>query len=387
MTVVLVLFAFFGLFAAVFFGYDLFIFLFEKYSHFHMGRWTSKERWYASIEGVCKKWAERTPVLRLKKECRYLLLDRLTGKASKEMVQSWQKAGCLLGLEDSGTAKHEKTISAVKKKLLTKDGQWKKAPSKIDYAMMGYTLLRVESDPDAIRLAMDELVKCIEANLCEDGLVSYSMGSGSKRRYVDTVGFICPFLSLYGKIYEEPKYVQMAVHQLKLFRQRGFYKGIPVHSFEVDHDIPVGIIGWGRGTGWYMLGLIDTIKELNDGDDKNQLVHIALDLAESVRRFERPTGGFSSIMPAFNRYDSSATAMIGYFYAKLASMIEEPSYQVVAERCMTVLMKNTKVMGILDQCQGDTIDLGIFSDRYEEMPFAQGMALRLAASLQEPPKN
>ncbi|MPN08619.1 hypothetical protein SDC9_155904 [bioreactor metagenome] len=36
----------------------------------------------------------------------------------------------------------------------------------------------------------------------------------------------------------------------------------------------------------------------------------------------------------------------------------------------------TRRDGALDYCQGDTVDFGIFSQRLDVMPFAQGMALR-----------
>ncbi len=76
-------------------------------------------------------------------------------------------------------------------------------------------------DPASIRSAMDHMIRCIEDNLCPDGMVSYSAGKTSNRRYVDTLGFVCPFLALYGRIYQEPRYVRMAVEQLRLFRRTG----------------------------------------------------------------------------------------------------------------------------------------------------------------------
>jgi hypothetical protein len=41
-------------------------------------------------------------------------------------------------------------------------------------------------------------------------------------------------------------------------------------------------------------------------------------------------------------------------------------------------MKKTKINGVVDECQGDTIDVGIISEKFGEMPFAQGFTLRLA---------
>ena len=46
-------------------------------------------------------------------------------------------------------------------------------------------------------------------------------------------------------------------------------------------------------------------------------------------------------------------------------------------------MKVTRINGVLDECQGDTKDIGIFSMQYTAMPFAQGISLRLATELRK----
>ena len=39
-------------------------------------------------------------------------------------------------------------------------------------------------------------------------------------------------------------------------------------------------------------------------------------------------------------------------------------------------MECTRMTGAIDWCQGDTKGIGVFSQMYDTMPFAQGMALR-----------
>lgn len=364
------------------FGVDIVTALAETYSHFHMGRWNRVDKWFCAVKRICMRWALHTPTLRIKKECRYLLLDRITGKYGKKMVQSWQKAGCILGL--TAAEKSSETIeifSKIKKQLFDDSGSWKIKPNRIDYAMLAYAMLRVEEKPEQIKAAMDQMIECIENNLCDDGLVSYSAGKNAKRRYVDTLGFICPFLALYGKVYSNKKYTQMAFNQISQFRKYGVVNGLPVHCYETETNMPIGIWGWGRGVGWYTLALTDMYNEVSTTAQRQLLKQLLLETAEKCLIYERKEGGFSSILQAKNVYDSSATAMLGYFYANCGLWFLNDDYIEVAKRCQNRLMRVTKINGVVDQCQGDTIDIGIFSEKYGSMPFAQGMTLRLASIL------
>lgn len=362
---------------ALIIGTDIFTSVIERYSHFHIGQWSNTYEWKNAVMNVCIRWALKTPILRLKKDCRYLLLDQIRGVYGKAMVQSWQKAGCVLGLQEVGYSKVQKKIKA---QVLDTTGDWVVHVNKIDYAMLAYSLLKKEN-PDSIQNAMDHMAQCIEANLCQDGMISYSGGKEATRRYVDTLGFVCPFLARYGKVYHKPRYIEIAVDQIRLFRQKGMIRGLPVHCFETENDYPIGVCGWGRGTGWFALGIIDLYIELENDCLKEMLKGWIRELAHTSRQFELSDGGFSTILPAKNAYDSSATAMLGYFFARCGEILSDSDYTELAARCQKRLMRVTKINGVVDECQGDTIDIGIFSERFASMPFVQGMALRLAAVL------
>ncbi len=364
------------------FGVDILTSLVEDYSHFHMGRWNSVDRWFIAVKKVCMRWALHTPTLRIKKDCRYILIDKITGKYGKKMVQSWQKAGCILGItEVEENSCFIDIFSKIKKQLFDDRGSWRIRPNRIDYAMLAYAILRVEKQPELIKAGMNQMIECIENNICDDGLVSYSAGKSAKRRYVDTLGFVCPFLALYGKVYGNKEYIQMAINQILQFRKHGILNGLPFHCYETETNMPIGIWGWGRGVGWYTLALTDVYNEINEKTDKQMLNEMLIEVAEKCLIYEREEGGFSSILQAKNVYDSSATAMLGYFYANCGLWFSNHAYTEVAKRCLNQLMHVTKINGVIVQCQGDTIDIGILSEKYGSMPFVQGMALRLAAIL------
>lgn len=360
--------------------YDVAIFLYERYSHFHIGRWADQKEWEKSIARVCQKWVIKTPLLRLRKPCRYLLVDRLRRMYGKRMVQSWQKAGCLLGLEEltDGNRWKEK----IKNQLMGPDGAWKCPVDKIDYAMIAWALLKEEQEPLTIKPAMNEMMTCIQNHLCSDGMISYSAGRQATRRYVDTLGFVCPFLGEYGKKYADPSKIDLAFHQISSFRSKGgINKGLPYHCMDIETGLPLGILGWGRGAGWYALALVDLYPYLENPEQIISVKQWISELAETLLQYERQDGGFSSILHTTSPYDSSATAMLGYFLSMAHQILGQEEYDRAAVRCCKKLMKKTKINGVVDECQGDTLDIGVMSEKYGEMPFAQGMALRLSVSL------
>lgn len=362
-------------------GIDYSLYLIEKYSHFHIGRWKSIEKWEKAVCDKCKKWAIKTPALPLKKDIRYVIIDKINGSYEKKMVQSWQKAGCLLGvytLDD-----HTKVFQQAKRELIADDGNWKLTIDKVDYAMLAYALLKEAEDKEKIRPAMNEMLELILNNIAEDGLITYSGGKAANRRYVDTLGFVCPFLTLYGVVYEKKEYISMAISQIEIFRKKGLLKGLPVHCYDAKSEYPLGIYGWGRGTGWYALALVDTYSELTDENMKKTVLAWMEELAIVCKKYILENGGFATILPAYNRYDSSATVMLGFFYAYYGKIISSNEYIEIAKRCKNCLCKLTKITGEIDECQGDTIDIGIFSERFGTMPFVQGMTVRLIDCLKK----
>lgn len=362
-------------------GYDAVAALYEDLSHYHIGRWKNEKSWKDAVAKVCKKWSIKTPKLKLRDDCRYLLIDRIKGKYSKPMVQSWQKAGCLLGVAELCDVNFDNLLCQVKNQLLDSQGGWKIPVKKVDFAMLAYVILKYEKDEMSVKKAMDQMVYCIENNICKDGMISYSAGKNAKRRYVDTLGFVCPFLALYGKTYNKPEYAEIAVTQICKFRNKGMYHNLPVHCFLSDTGTPVGVYGWGRGLGWYSMAIIDLYFEIQNESVKNTIKIWIKEAADAWKEYERDDGGFSTIVQDMEIYDSSATAMLGYFYAEAAKIFNCFEYGEIAERCLKKLTKVTKFNGVIDRCLGDTKDIGVFSQRYSSMPFIQGIAIRLYSSL------
>ena len=80
-------------------------------------------------------------------------------------------------------------------------------------------------------------------------------------------------------------------------------------------------------------------------------------------------------------FESSGTALLGFLLLTACRISGEERFLKAAFRAEKALMGVTRRNGVLDMCQGDTKGIGMYSDVWNLMPFAQGMALRLSVEL------
>lgn len=364
--------------ALVIWGVDFYHYLVNRYCRYHIGRWPDTQAWQQAVTRRAIRWTVKTPTVKITDNNRYLLLDMLQGRYRSNTIQSWQTASLLLGLEHIGTPPCRDAVQRAAGKLLDKQGMFRVAPTNVDCGMLAYSLLKSTTDPARIRPAMDFAAQLILSRVTEDGTLVYVNDVQSDERYVDTVGLACPFLACYGVTYGKPDYVSLAVKQLRAFSAYGLEKDtfLPNHAYSASSKLPLGVYGWGRGAGWYTLGLIDTYQDLPDGEDKQWLKEQLRNVADSYLRFQHDDGGFGAIIQLQNSYDSSATAALAYFYRTCAAIFKNEGYARAADRCLDKLRSVTRITGAIDWCQGDTKGIGIFAQTYDVMPSAQGLTLR-----------
>ncbi|MBO6169273.1 MAG: glycoside hydrolase family 88 protein [Bacteroidales bacterium] len=207
----------------------------------------------------------------------------------------------------------------------------------------------------------EEQIKARFEHYADSGMVPYH----GKRFFVDTIGMICPFLYTCGMD-------DLADRQISGY-DSALYAGVfPFHSYDFERKLPLGVCDWARGTGWYILGLL--------GSDHNR-VRI-LKLADNMLRLQRRDGGFGCFL--FNpesHIESSGSAVAGLLFERAYRLSGETQYLLAAKKVEKALMGMTRRDGSLDYAQGDTSGAGMYSDRFDILPFAQGMTLLLVERL------
>lgn len=357
---------------------DLYPIFRQWFGRIHIGRWVNTVIWRNAILNRTKIWLRDAPTVCITDNKSFILWDRLKGRFRSKTIQSWQDAGLLLGVLSA----HEKDIaySWVNSKLDEK-GMWREKPMHVDAALLGYAMLSYVSEcqikSDTIKPAMDYVYDLI-LSFRENNTVLYRK-STSSIRFVDTLGFICPFLLKYGLIYQKKEAIILAFLQLEEYDMALLPKfGFPCHAFDLKNKLPRGVYDWGRGIGWYILALVEGKRSLENHekvvDLNNRIVH----LAENLIPFQNQYGGFSSMVFDLEAYpESSITALAGLLFHEAWLLTGKQSFYKARQLTIKSLMMVTQRNGAIDYCQGDTKGIGFYSITFSYMPFVQGMSLLL----------
>ena len=348
-------------------------------SRIHIGRYDNKDIWKNVIAKESIKWLNNTPKIKVTDNTRLVIIDKLKGNYSKSAIQHWQHAALLLGLNEGGDNKANESINKYLNSHFDGNGQWKEKPEFVDCSILSYAIMKYDT-ADKYKPSLDYTYELIKELVGEDNTVKYRE-SMPNYRYVDTVGFISPFLVRYGLKYNDEKAIELGIKQITEYYKYGFdsESNIPFHAYDVNNKYKLGLCGWGRGLGWFAIGLIDAWRELPSSNEyKNVLEKIVIKYANTILKLQLDNGGFGwTVTRKETRIDSSTTATLGYFLV-CASEIEEITDKCLEGYNKTIkyLMSVTKKNGEIDFSQGDTKDIGVYSILFDILPFAQGFALR-----------
>lgn len=350
-------------------------------SRIHIGRFNDENKWAESITEKSIKWLNNTPKIKVTDNTRLTIIERLEGNYSKSAIQHWQQASLVLGLNESDN-KDSKVIQAIDKYLSTHfniNGQWNEKPQFIDCAILSYAVMKFDSS-EKYKQSFDYTYNLIKELVGDDRTVKYRK-SMPNYRYVDTIGFICPFLVRYGVKYNCNEAIELAVNQIKEYYKYGFDQNsnIPFHAYDIKNKYKLGLCGWGRGLGWFAIGLVDSWIELPDNNIyKKELEEIVIKYSESILKVQLDNGGFGwTVTRKETRIDSSTTATLAWYLIN-ASSIESISSKCrsASKKAIDYLITVTKRDGAVDFSQGDTKDIGVYSILFDILPFTQGFALR-----------
>ncbi len=353
-------------------------------SRIHIGRITNKQDYTLLVANKALKWLKNTPTIKLTDNKRLIIIDILKGNYKRNAIQHWQEAALVLGLTESyyktQNPEYKNQIDAFLKSKFN-NYNWITKPTEIDGAILAFAILNCNwINQENYKTAHDEVYAVITNLIGNDGTVQYRSYSANFR-FVDTIGFICPFLISYGLQFKNQKAIDLAVKQITTFNQFGMFNDtfIPCHTYNIETKLPVGLFGWGRGLGWYAIGLIDSWLTLpNENQNKKILEQSVVSFAKMALQFQNQNGSWSWIvLDNTSRMDSSTTATLAWFLVNAAQIdaISE-SCTIAKEKAIHYLMTVTRRDGAIDFSQGDTKAIGVHSQEFDILPFTQGFALR-----------
>ncbi len=360
----------------LFIACDIFIYVRNIYKIFHIGRWENFHKWENAVYQTCCKWTLRVSNVKIKDEYKYFLWDYIIHKQRSAVIQYWQEAGLILGLHKYNSPHKDNVIH---RNIDYTTGNWIINIQQVDIGLLAYSILYSCSDPQRIRIAMDEAYQYITTNL-SNGTIPYRREIPDIR-FVDTLGLVCPFLMLYGTIYHIDDAIKLAIRQIEEYDQ-AFHStcNLPCHAYDIKYHRPRGIYDWGRGTGWYILAIIQCLDicRQNKIGYETTLTNKVINLGETLLPLQLANGGYAEML--FNRNgfsESSATILIGLLMSKCYEITKSVKYKEAVNKIIENLMSSTLRSGQIFYCQGDTRGIGYYSKDFSTMPFAQGLLLCL----------
>ena len=353
-------------------------------SRIYIGRYANREVWTEKVMRKAIQWLKNTPIIQLTDNKRLIIIDILKGNYKRTAIQHWQKAALILGLTEcykkTKNTLCRKEVDAFLKSNFT-NGNWKEQPTEIDGVIFAYSVLNIDwINHQEYKRVYDSAYQLILDLVGSDGTIAYRNYT-PEYRFVDTIGFICPFLVLYGLKFNKPEAIDLAVNQITTFNENGLFPNtnIPCHTYNVITKLPVGLFGWGRGLGWYAIGLIDAWRILpEENPNKKVLEKSVVAFAKMALQFQNDNGSWSWIvLDKTSRMDSSTTATLAWFFANAASLDSIASNCISAkEKALIYLKSVTRRDGAIDFSQGDTKAIGVHSTEFDILPFTQGFCLR-----------
>ena len=379
--IALYIFAIIGIFWCFVIGFDKIINFDLWQRRIHIGRWKDVDTWQLAVEKKCCQWLANTPVVPKNDSTRLVLFDRLSTNFSNTSIQSWQVAGLILGLNAVAYRFPESVIQKIIDKFNDNEHP--------DRALLSYALLGCQKQNASVKEFASTTRAIIENHIVPDGTVAYRKHC-AHIRFVDTIGLACPFLALDAVMSGDSKELELAEAQIREYCQFLHPDSLlPPHAFNTHNGMPLGVYDWGRGLGWFILGIVECRRTLEksayDGDEFYKfLSNLVVQLAEKVITLQHSNGGFAHFLSdTGNITEGSATVLCGLLLEDAYRLTQRQGFHDATDKAINALMKITRRDGTLDMCQGDTKGVGVYSTQFARMPFAQGLCLLLSHRFNE----
>lgn len=242
--------------------------------------------------------------------------------------------------------------------------------TKIDDCVAGSVLLRLYKELGDKRY-LDAALKIYEFLVAQDrdelGAIKYRAGNPV---FADGIGQAAFFLHEVATTTDNEIAMQFGEQQLKLFIDHAVNKdsGLCYHACMTNEQAStdkLGLLGWGRATGWLMMGMCKYPSF--DEEIRSMFCRIC--------NYQNENGLFSwQINAPDGPSDTSATAMIVYS-ALVAGMSDNPKVCKAVLGLANSVDENGRLQGTQAECRG----AGMYPQLFGHYKFGQGIGLAALA--------
>lgn len=326
----------------------------------------------------------------LKKKFKYLL-GRDNGYNIYEFF--WTTATLTLALEHCHRVLNNDIyldkIECFYNKNIGNTGTVKQKLSVLDVTMNGYSLIYLEQNKKIAiyKSVIEEMIDylLITHSMTKNGSYPYR-ASNKNLVLIDALAMVCPFLARYGALYGRPYTLDVAITQLVNFIDNGMdnLSSLPYHAFDCCNGQKMGIVGWGRGVGWLLVALVDTIEYIpKESLEYAYFRKVFVQLINIIVKYQDENGYYRwHLLDRTARIDTSATSMIGYATARAIDLgLIDNTYLDYACMAMRAIINSTNENGMVFDCLAECGGIGVYKQVYGHYVWGQGYSTAFAATL------
>jgi len=190
--------------------------------------------------------------------------------------------------------------------------------------------------------------------------------------FVDSVHFDAPFFAALYRVTGEDQYRQLAV-QNALSEIELLYdpRDELFHHFWIEQTGTRNGIAWGRGNGWGLLGLADTVEQLPAQDaGASKIQEVFTNVLARVAALQDAAGGWHTVLNDPTSYIETSIApfmVVAMSRAILHSWVDVQDYLPVVESAMLFTLAHVRPHGLLDGVSYETFP-STRVEHYRRMP-------------------
>ncbi len=143
------------------------------------------------------------------------------------------------------------------------------------------------------------------------------------------------------------------------------------HHFWIEETGTRNGVTWGRGNGWGLLGLVNTLEDLPAGDvDAGRVREILRKVLGRMAELQDASGGWHTVLTDASSYiESSIAAFMASTMSRaiLHSWVEPEVFGPVVESAMKFVLENVRADGLLDGVSYETFP-SMRIEHYRRMP-------------------
>lgn len=305
-------------------------------------------------------------------------LLKIVGKAGRSdsfKLYNYPRAYLISGLTDYARSKKDSVLMSKTAKIfdnyINDDGSPSFVFDKVDQVPFGIAAINLYHYTNNIKYKkfadyIYNYLKSLEQN--KINIVLYR--KKDTRQLSDVIGMICPFLVRYEEIHKDDASLMMSLRQLQFYIKYGVDKDtfLPCHGIHLKTTIKVGPTNWGRGIGWYIIGLSEYVQQKG-------VFTVELDgLIATLDKLKTDDSIWTQFPGSDTHFDASSTTM--YMYAINLSKPGTYSRQDV----LKILGKFIREDGTITSTSGDTYNINRYSKTFGDSELSQGMLLMLLST-------